>query len=93
MNKTDWPKRDPPTLPDPPWNFIMCPRLLRNRLWSRRRHVTFLLAVGSAMMNSQGPSLSKGFPEEETGASHMSENSNGNQDSVFRRLEAFASDI
>ena len=44
-------------------------------------------------MDSQGRSLSKGFPEEETGASHMSENSSGRQEFFFRRLEAFASDI
>ena len=28
-------------------------------------------------MDSQGPSLSKGFPEQDTGASDLSENSNG----------------
>ena len=30
-------------------------------------------------MDSQGPSLSKGFPEQETGASDLSDNSNGRE--------------
>ena len=36
-------------------------------------------SAGSAMMDSQGPSLSKGLPEQETGASvqDISQNSNG----------------
>lgn len=53
-----------------------CSRVLRNGLWSGR-HFAFLSAVGSAMMESQGPSLSKGLPEQQTGAGDLIENSNG----------------
>ena len=37
-------------------------------------------------MDSQGPSLSKGFPEQETGASYKLKNSNGES---CRRLSSF----
>ena len=54
--------------------------VLRNIAQSQANAPSWFLVggAGSAMMDSQGPSISKGLPEQETGASDdVSQNSNG----------------